>query len=481
MYQNKFQILDKFEKIVFAVDRDGHLCFMNNFGRNLLNIEINDLSYNSSYLDFFTEESKEQVNQKINQLLNKGEITTDSFRVQLKKYYGLNCTLTLNSLFDSKGLQNVIIGEINLDQQEHVTWTKSLKQNCCSLLNNIPVGIYRTSIDGKIIFANKSFCTMFGIEDENMYEKFNVFDFYVQADYRRKALKNWIKGDTYSDEYEIKTVDGKVIFVKDKGTVVKKDGKVQYFDGVVEDITNKKQIENQLQEQNLSRNKFFSILSHDLKGSFGQFIGATDLILDEIDTFDNEQIENIVKLLNEQANRSYKLLENLLDWSKSQEGILKFQPEPIDIAVLINEIIEYYNQKAAKKSIELCTRVKMGTVVYADKYMLSTILRNLISNAIKFTYKHGKVTISGQFIPDMQNVGEKILEVSVSDTGMGIEKERLSDIFTLQGSYSTKGTENETGTGLGLALCKEFVEKHGGEIYVESKKDKGSTFIFLIP
>jgi signal transduction histidine kinase len=166
-------------------------------------------------------------------------------------------------------------------------------------------------------------------------------------------------------------------------------------------------------------------------------------------------------------------LENLLSWSRSQSGIIEFRPEKLKIADLVNETIQLFESNAKNKSIHLDTEIDEYCTAFADKNMIGTVLRNLCSNAIKYTSKGGKVIIKC-------SEAENDIEISVNDTGVGIPPKEINNLFKLDVHRTTKGTADEKGTGLGLILCKEFVEKHGGEIWVESKKGEGSSFKFTI-
>jgi len=168
------------------------------------------------------------------------------------------------------------------------------------------------------------------------------------------------------------------------------------------------------------------------------------------------------------------LLTNLLVWSRSQTGKIKFNPECIELVSLINEVVELLNDSAQYKSISISKKMPPSISVFADKAMIGTILRNLISNGIKFTNSGGEILI------DTEQKEDKII-VSVVDNGVGIKNEVIGKLFHIEHGYSTVGTKNETGTGLGLLLCKEFIDMHGGTIWVESEVGKGSTFNFSIP
>lgn len=168
------------------------------------------------------------------------------------------------------------------------------------------------------------------------------------------------------------------------------------------------------------------------------------------------------------------LLTNLLEWSRSQTGRIEFSPEYIEMVSLVNEITELLGDSVRQKSITILSKLPRNVLAFADKAMISTVLRNLVSNAIKFTHPEGQITFSVEFKPEG-------LLFSVSDNGIGIKEETLGKLFRIEETYSTRGTQNERGTGLGLILCKEFVEKHGGRIWAESELGKGSRFCFTIP
>jgi len=230
----------------------------------------------------------------------------------------------------------------------------------------------------------------------------------------------------------------------------------------------------ELYELNASKDKFFSIIAHDLKNPFNTIIGFSEMLNEEIKSGDSARIEEYSGMINISAVQTLRLLENLLEWAKSQTGKLLFNPVPINLSGLFNEEFSMLNDMAKGKNIELKSSFPADLTVLADKNMLKTILRNLISNSIKFTHRNGKVEVKAI-------IDNKQVEISVSDSGIGMTKETTAKLFRIDANLSTQGTENEKGTGLGLILCKEFVEKNGGKIWVESESGKGSTFKFILP
>jgi len=230
----------------------------------------------------------------------------------------------------------------------------------------------------------------------------------------------------------------------------------------------------ELSELNASKDKFFSIIAHDLKNPFNSIIGFSEMLTEEIRSGDHERIKEYAGIINTSSVLTLRLLENLLEWANAQTGKILFNPIPINLKELFNEEFRMLNDMATGKNIELIISFADNLTIIADKNMIRTILRNLISNAIKFTHKNGKVEVKA--IIDNRQV-----EISVSDSGIGMTQETIAKLFRIDSNLSTSGTENEKGTGLGLLLCKEFIEKHGGKIWVESESGKGSIFKFFLP
>jgi signal transduction histidine kinase/ligand-binding sensor domain-containing protein len=230
----------------------------------------------------------------------------------------------------------------------------------------------------------------------------------------------------------------------------------------------------ELYELNASKDKFFSIIAHDLKNPFNTIIGFSEMLKRAVKSSDKETISEYAGMINTSALQTFRLLENLLEWANSQRGKISFVPEPVKLNELLQDEFLTLEDIAAEKNIELKSYVDFRATIFADKNMLRTILRNLITNAIKFTYKNGTVQVNAI-------TSETHIEIEVSDNGIGMSEETMALLFRIDANLSTRGTENERGTGLGLFLCKEFVEKHSGNIWVESEEGKGSKFKFRIP
>ena len=199
------------------------------------------------------------------------------------------------------------------------------------------------------------------------------------------------------------------------------------------------------------------------------------LIMEEdFDSLENDEKLEMITEVATTSKRTYELMENLLEWSSIQTGVIPFNPQKITLLTLLDNLRELYNQNLINKGITLKINVDPEASVFADKKMTETILRNLVSNAIKFTHKNGTISVSS-------DRGDDIVVIEVIDTGVGIKQKELSELFKEDKFQSTPGTAKERGTGLGLVLCKELVEKQYGEIWVESKEDEGTTFYFTLP
>lgn len=242
------------------------------------------------------------------------------------------------------------------------------------------------------------------------------------------------------------------------------------------EITNQslKKKEDELLRLNSTKDKFFSIMAHDIKNPLGGLVSITDLAKSDFKNMSDQEKNEIFEVINKSSLQLYGLLENLLHWSRAQTGKISFNPVDIKLFDLVESNIELLKTNIDKKNIMVIDMIDPKIIAKADKEMITLVLRNLISNAIKFTYESGKIVIAS-----VMNAGK--IEVSVEDNGIGISKEDVRKLFRIDVQFTNTGTQDETGTGLGLILCKEFIQKHNGEIWVESEPGKGSKFIFSLP
>ncbi len=230
----------------------------------------------------------------------------------------------------------------------------------------------------------------------------------------------------------------------------------------------------QLHELNANKDKFFSIISHDLRAPFNGLMGLADILSSELDSLSKTEIQEITNDLHASAHNAFKLVENLLQWSMLETGTMACQPSLIQVDTLVNTIISVLSGGSTQKLIQLAAKPNPEAMVWADANMLHSILQNLVTNAVKFTPPYGVIQIASQ-------IKGELVEISVTDTGVGMKPEQLQRLFCIETSFTTQGTCGETGTGLGLLLCKQFVEKNGGTLWVESELGKGTKFTFTVP
>ncbi len=230
----------------------------------------------------------------------------------------------------------------------------------------------------------------------------------------------------------------------------------------------------ELKNLNDTKDKFFRILAHDLKNPFSSLLGASEYLYKEAEKHDTDKVRMLGKILYGSAKSGFDILANLLEWSRSQTGILEFHPERVDMDAIIDNNIKLVTALASSKQISIKANVENGLTATADANMLNTVMRNLLINALKFTNTGGKVII-------MARKEKREIIVSVKDNGVGISAKDIKKMFRIDMKFVNRGTSNEKGTGLGLILCKEFIKKQGGRIWVESRINLGSTFHFTLP
>ena len=301
----------------------------------------------------------------------------------------------------------------------------------------------------------------------------------------RKRMADLSKGIRAAPAiYELEELckDGSWVWVEATATAVyDREGNISGYHGVSRDISERKKAElllkkqeSQLRALNATKDKLFSIIAHDLRSPFNAILGYSELLMNNIKDVEDAKSEKYLDIINSSAKSTLILLDNLLTWAKAQTGEILFQPESIYLPAILSEILEVSKSIAEIKNISVNYIQTDDVEAYADVNMLKTILRNLISNAVKYTHPNGEITISAQ-----QQQHNTV--ITVSDNGTGISKKNQATLFEFDTNTTTIGTANEKGSGMGLILCKEFVEKHGGEIRVKSELGKGSSFMFSLP
>ena len=383
-----------------------------------------------------------------------------------------------------------IVEDITIQKQAELALKESEK-NFRLLFEKSPLGTYTALPDGKILEINQSALNMIGLPSVEATKQINVLTFppLVENAYADHFLKCVKTGKIVTKEMLYKSKWGKQAFLSSYIVPLKNDeGKVVKVYTIMEDITDRKKAEKdmkeseaKLQESNKTKDKFFSIIAHDLKSPFNAMLGFSNLLVKNHAKYDEHKRKRFLEIINRDIQNTYNLLENLLLWSHSQRGAIAFNPFTENLYLLYLETYELLYRSAKNKSIKLINKIPENINVFADKSMILTVLRNLISNAIKFTPEGGTVQIGVKTRHVVETRHSlSLTEIYVKDNGVGIPKESIEQLFEISENVSTSGTDGEKGTGLGLIICKEFVEEHGGAIWVESEEDKGSTFIFTL-
>jgi len=231
----------------------------------------------------------------------------------------------------------------------------------------------------------------------------------------------------------------------------------------------------ELIELNATKDKFFAIIAHDLRGPLGGLMGLAEMMADKNQQFTTDEHNELTLALSHSARNIFDLLENLLQWSQMQRGQTSFEPQITILKKIVVDCISVVDESIKNKDIHIDINIFDELEVFADINMLQTVVRNLVSNAVKFTPRGGRISISSNL------EDPNAITIAIKDSGIGMKNEMLENLFHIEAKNRRPGTEGETSTGLGLLLCKEFVEKHGGKIWVESEVGKGSNFVFTLP
>lgn len=364
-----------------------------------------------------------------------------------------------------------------------------------TLIETIPAPVFYKDSKGMYQGANKAFLDFVGKKKEEIIGKtvYDVSPKDLAEKYRiqDEALIN--SGGVQVYDFQVRNSQGEmrdVIF--HKGAFTDKDGKIAGLVGIILDITETKEAQQELnmlkdhledqvrsrtrelQQANATKDVFFSVIAHDLKSPFNTLIGFLDLLSNEYYSFSDAERKKFIDNMLRISNNASTLLENLLQWSRAQRGVIQYLPQMLDISALVDDVAFVMQENLDEKNISIVKIVPDGIAAWADLNMARTVLRNLVMNAIKFSHKGSKVLVECERKQDN-------IRISVVDHGIGIPVEMQEKLFDIKEKTQRPGTSNEKGTGLGLVLCREFTEKNNGTIWVESKPDEGSRFTFTLP
>lgn len=478
-------VLDNFVFSTLVLDRNGVvvLCnkgfeeFLGKTHKEVIDMHLAEVMYAKEEVEFFLESSTELLGGKAPQSRFHRKLTDSQ-----GKEHHFEITMFLVNIDGNNHTLCILIDttELNFLRQRYEEQTTIYK----ALIENAFDAIYL--MKGRhYTYVNPRFCELTGYTFEELTSE--SFDFNVLIPEESKKLleeryQARLEGKEIPNQYELQLLrkDGRRVYVEVSTVSVGKPGEVVVM-GIMRDITRRKEYELQLEqselklkELNAAKDKLFNIIAHDLRTPISELISMNKALIEGYEGLSpNEAYEQLKGIL-DYANFSFNLLENLLQWSRAQSGTIPFKPEPVDIFEVV-EASKIINQPNAKrKQISILNLVPQGSYSLLDGDMIATTFRNLISNAIKFTNPGGKIQIE-------LKENEKDYEIAIVDNGVGMSQEQMQRLFKIGEYISTIGTANEKGSGLGLILCKEFIEKNQGILRVESKLGEGSKFIINLP
>lgn len=468
-------LFDSITEFAVLVDLDGNITMANETAAKLFDSVPDEMTGRNIFdlIDYQHREKEKDVFKKIIKTKNSinfvetvGNIVND---------------ITIYPIFNrADEVSSFVIIRVDITMQQNAH--EALRQRdamLSALINATTESAMLLDSNGKILMANETVAKRFNMTIEEFIGQY-LFDLMsIKGAEDRKRHMEYVVNTGIPIRFEENRDDQ--IFDNSIYPVFDKEGKVIQLAVFASDITKRKkaeeeikQMNNKLLESNSTKDKFFSIISHDMRSPFQGLLGFSQILLDEYDELTEEEKKHYITNIREISKNSFKLLENLLQWSRLQTGNFEFNPKVFNIAEEIEPTLLLLKNTAQNKEIAVESFIKPRAHIMADKNMLNTIVRNLVSNAIKFTNPGGKISLFSNELNDA-------IVFTVKDDGIGMSQEKLEMLFKPVKNISTLGTANERGTGIGLLLCKEMIEKHNGEIWVESEEGKGTSFHFTMP
>jgi len=469
----------------FVLSPDDTILELNLAGVQMLGNESSAL-LNSLFTSYVCDNSRQDYTQFLTRLFNSGHEESCEIELSVNKHKCLhlvgqaaqNRDYARIIAINSTGCRRLEAGQIDaLDRLNKIS-------------DQLPgvVYQYRLCPDGSSCYpySSQAMKDIFGLRpDEVLHDATRAFSIIHPDDFEGFVASKKVSArdlTPWHHEYRVKYENGTIRSLYGNAMPQQEtDGSILWH-GYITDITEIKKAQEeielkniQLQKANAEKDKFFSIIAHDLRSPFNAFLGFTEMMVDEILTMEPSEIKKTAISMRNSAVNFYSLLSNLLEWSRMQRGLTRFEPTRFLLLPHIEAGIDLITEFAERKKIKIIFNIPEETEVFADKYMLECIFRNLLNNAVKFTPRSGKITVSAT------TVSGSSVEISVKDTGIGMDPQLIENLYRLDVNTSRHGTEGEMSTGLGLNICKDFIEKHGGKLMIESEEGKGSTLKFSVP
>ena len=482
-------IINGTPSIICGIKPDGSTNYINPSGEQITGYKSEELIGKNWWKTFYPGSEYQQVEQLFIDF-EKGDVRNYEMILTTKK--GEKRIVAWNSInhYDENGEIIEIIGFGNdiTDRKKADQALKESEELYQKLVNNQGEGIGIVNMNETFIFANPAADKIYGVPTGSLTGR-NVKEF-LTDEYITRVNDQTNKrktGITNSYELEILRPDKtkRIILVTASPEYNKKKEVIGAF-AVFRDITERKETEEilkksekELRALNAQKDRFFSLLAHDLRSPIGNFLQISELLKLNYEELSNEQVHGFFDNLHSLADGTFKLLDNLLMWSRSQLGRLEIETQAIELYKVGEDIAYLFEENLQSKNIQFKNELPVDLVVMNDMNIIQTLFRNLIGNAIKFSYSGGEITIASKTEINKLNNSEYYI-ISVKDNGVGIPKDKIEKIFDMNEDYTTLGTENEKGTGLGLILCKELIEKNGERIWVGSEEGKGTMFCFTL-
>jgi PAS domain S-box-containing protein len=482
------QLSELLPQLIFEADIQGNVTFINQFGLKLLGYDQKEFQSGLNVNNLLVPDDHSKVFSRLNEVFLGSEAEAREYNVIRKNGEVFPLFLHAEVFTEDgkpEGIRGTGVDISNLRKAEELLSTE--RNLLRTLINNIPDLIYAKDTQSRFLICNDALVKRMGKENEDQVigkSDLDLLPFNEASIFFDKEQAIFQSGNPIiNSEQSVKTLSGDLKWsLVTKVPFRNRHGEIIGIVGIGRDITVRKLAENevkckneQLQKSIAEKDKFFSIIAHDLRSPFNSFLGFTQMISDEQSSLSKSEIQLIANRMRKSATNLYTLLENLLEWSQMQRGQMDFKPEIFILHQRVKNCVELILGSANAKNIVIHFDIPEKYEIVADKHMFDTVIRNLVSNAIKFTLAGGRIIISATLAENGK------VEIRVTDSGIGMNPELLSKLFRLDQQTRRNGTDGEPSTGLGLLLCKEFIEKHNGEIWVESIEKQGSTFYFSLP
>lgn len=481
---NYKKLFENASDYIFILSRDGTI-----FSANAAACEKYQISYekfiNTSILQIDASQNRDAIMKNVEELLQTGSTRFEAVhRNMAGETFNLD-VIAQKILWNNEEAYIHVCRDITRQKMLEKALNES-EVKLKKIINQITDGLVVFENDGTIVIWNMGAEYITGIKKQyavgkKLYElQYEILHGnYKDKDFIRerfnevvnnsnpKTFNKLIENEIFVDGKGVRTLQSKIFQIDlDDGN--------QLFGSVLRDISEQKEAETRLKELLATKDKIYSIIAHDLRTPFNSIIGFTDLLLNNFDKYDRNRVLKILEFINLSAKPMLDVLTNMLHWVTTQTGHMTFHPSPQSLKLMVKEVVEMMKSSAEMKNIQLNQFLERDFIVMADVNMLQSVLQNLLANAIKFSHSGGKVDIYGR-------KKMNFVELEIADEGIGIDEQKKDSLFQINFQESTRGTSGEKGSGLGLILCKEFIEKHGGEIRVESSLGQGSRFIFTVP